>query len=257
MAEVNRSIAEMARQTQDSARRASGASKDFDLLGNSIRRVRDFVAAILIERVFESLARAFANAVRSMLEASADFQGMQIQFEGLIAREMQQNNELDKFIENWGQVIGLRASEETQLRSLRDRYERLTTEIERLTAAGKTQTPWFGELQRQLGLVKDKIEGLVRTGGEMDSVLVRWATGAMSMADALVMAKGPAAELLEWIRMIAVTTPFTVMVCLTASTETISAATSWVLAAGWSAGACALVASASALALAGGAVLVS
>lgn len=164
---------------------------------------------------------------QNAIEAAGNFQMLTIQFEGLMARELAaEANRRNTRTETYQVTKQLTADEIEQLQTLTDKYDDATYKIavmrdnlEKLRSKGKEGTAQFAQLAHNISELEEQMTGwqtaanaLQGTQGQVVTLTRQILDPelAATAGDYLKEAQKPAKELLDWIKQIAVTTPFTV-----------------------------------------------
>lgn len=201
---------------------ARGALSSFGgVLGNIFQIASGIVAANIFGNIASSISRMAGDAI----SAAANFQMLGIQMQGLIAIQIRDEfNRAHMKSITTSQIVSLNAEEEQSLDKLGDKYEDNTFKLNRMeetyaknvesgkkgNAALAEQAHNIDELKATMTGQQMMISGLHALNGRLVTSTMMVAGETLNMKEAMRQAKGPAAELLDWISDFAVKTPFTV-----------------------------------------------
>jgi tape measure domain-containing protein len=201
------------------------ASGPLNKIAGSVRRIGEIAAGLLVHDVFNKIKDSIIDLGKEAVTAAAEFQTLGIRYETLIAREMRGLNVGDQFAQMLGDQTDMADYQITQFANLRDMYDQVTASIEQRIDAGLEETDYTKYL---IGLSDDyaeRIKNLIPGYEGMAHWQQQAALGGLDMADALMAAQGPADEMLDWVKVISVKTPF--------SAESVATATSLGMAMGF------------------------
>lgn len=175
----------------------------------SLNRILAITAGIAITRAIFAVGNAFADVAKQAFNAAAEFQTLQIRYEGLIARQMTALNSGDAFSAMLGETTEMAGWQIDQFEKLREQYDMYLDEQMRLIDAGKDEGAYFDQVSNLVDTYAQKVAASIPGFEKMETWQQKAALGALGMSEALENAIGPANELIEWTKVMAVTTPFT------------------------------------------------
>lgn len=175
----------------------------------SLNRILQITAGIAITRAIFALGRAVSDLGRTAWEAAAEFQTLQIRYEGLIARQMAGLNTGEAFGDMLGENTEMAGWQIEQFQKLRDTYDSYVKEQQRLIDAGQDEGAYYDSVTKSIDNYATAIAQSIPGFEGMEDWQKKAALGALGMSEALEAAIGPANELIEWTKTMAVTTPFT------------------------------------------------
>ena len=159
------------------------------------------------------------------VSAASSFQGLQIQLEGLMARELaNQYNLAHTVTETTSLVSQLTDEQKGDLASLQFEFEGLSLAVERAEVSYAKMVEKHGEMsieartaahsleaaRQKMEAARLEVDALSSSEGALVTVTRSWVTDTRNAGQMLTEAKEPARALLQWVKEMAVTTPFTV-----------------------------------------------
>lgn len=194
-------------------------------LNNVFSGAMSFVVGGVILGGLQRIGQGLLGVATDALSASSSFQTLQIQFEGLMAREMAaEYNRAHTKTEVSTVVQHLTEAEIEKLNELQEAHGTLAAKLQLANEKYAKVVEQYGEGSAQATLAEDAVEkltdALAKNGAELDAlkgkegsmvnVMRQVSTGSMTAGEALKDAGEPAKALLNWVKEIAVTTPFSV-----------------------------------------------
>jgi tape measure domain-containing protein len=195
------------------------ASGPIGKAGGALGNIGQIAAGIVASKAFMAIAEGILNSGRAALQATADYQMMEVGISALLAREISRGTTTSQLAE---QRVNLTDKERLKIFDLQKSYDGLSQELAttqaRYDEVAQTQganseaaltlkvklnslNSEMGSTNFQLADLKDKADGATLA-------LQQITTGTMSVADAMPQAEAKAKELLKQIRTLAIQSPY-------------------------------------------------
>lgn len=205
--------------------------------GDMLKRIGEIALGVLVRDAIRAVLSGIKDMAAAALDAAANFQTLQIRLEGLLAREIAKGTTIQQVTTS---IIALTDAEKLRLIELQEGYQGLQQEVDATAKAYDEMVRKHGEnskqalelsvqltdLQNQLYTTESAIGALSGAGGKLVTTMTEITEGSMSFSDAMNIARTKAQELLKWVQIIAVTTPFDIQTI----TNTVTLASSYGLA---------------------------
>ena len=195
------------------------ASPRISGFGRALGRIGQIAAGILIAGAIRGITDQIAGLARTAFESIADIERMTVGMEGLIARELARGQAIETVSTS---IRTLTEAEILSLDKLKLSYFQLGEELAEAETHHSDMMGEFGEgsmevleasiavreLKEEVMGVGSEMEALAAMEGAIVSFTTSSTEGAVSLADALGLAVGPAEQLLDWVVQQALLSPY-------------------------------------------------